>query len=81
MGFVTVVLGTGTNWAQGEAIGFGHFHRVAHKTRGGALGQSGHSNIGRTETKSNAYFGKSLVRLACNQEKNKEKSENEIKGN
>lgn len=25
--------------------------------------------------KSNAYFGKSLVRLACNQEKKKEKSE------
>lgn len=33
---------------------------------------SGHGNIRRTEKKSNAYFGKTLVRLACNQEKNKE---------
>lgn len=29
----------------------------------------------KNRKKSNAYFGKSLVRLACNQEKNKDKSE------
>lgn len=29
----------------------------------------------KNRKKSNAYFGKSLVRLACNQEKNKEKSD------
>lgn len=75
MGFVTVALCTGASWAQGEATGFGHFHRAAHKTRGGALGKGGHRNIQKNRKKSNAYFGKSLVRLACNQEKNKEKSE------
>lgn len=35
----------------------------------------GHRKVGKTEKKSNAYFGKSLVRLACKQEKNKAKSD------
>lgn len=75
MGFVTVVLCKGTSWAQGEATGFGHFHRAAHKTRVGALGGRCAHEYLKNRKKSNAYFGKSLVRLACNQEKNKEKSE------
>ena len=33
----------------------------------------------KNRKKSNAYFGKSLVRLACNQEKNKEKSDRKKK--
>lgn len=33
----------------------------------------------RKKRKSNAYFGKSLVRLACNREKNKEKSDWKLK--
>lgn len=57
--------------------GSGHLHRAAHKTGGGAEG-GGHRDIQRTE-KSNAYFGKSLVRLACNQEKKKEKKSDRTK--
>lgn len=53
--------------------GWDIFHRAAHKTGGGAQGRWGDRNILKNRKKSNAYFGKSLVRLACNQEKNKEK--------
>lgn len=76
MGLVTVAVCTGTSWVQGEALqtGFGHFHRAAHKTRGGAEGRWAQRYL-KNRKKSNAYFGKSLVRLACNQEKNKEKSD------
>lgn len=51
--------------------GLGHLHRAAHKTRGGAEGRWAQRYL-KNRKKSNAYFGKSLVRLACNQEKNKE---------
>lgn len=37
------------------------------------------TEIFEEQKKSNAYFGKSLVRLACNQEKNKEKSDRKMK--
>lgn len=58
--------------------GFGHFNRAAHKTSGGAEGRWAQSYL-KNRKKSNAYFGKSLVRLACNQEKNKEKSDRKTK--
>lgn len=52
---------------------FRHFHRAASKTRrgGGAEGRW-RTDIFEEQKKSNAYFGKSLVRLACNKEKNTE---------
>lgn len=63
-------------------LGPGHFHGEAHKTRGAGAGTE--IVKGRKE-KSNAYFGKSLVRLACKQEKenqieNKTKSNKKKKG-
>lgn len=75
MGLVKAALCTGTSWFQGEALQtrFRHLHREAHKTRGGAEGRWAQRYL-KNRKKSNAYFGKSLVRLACNQEKNKEKS-------
>lgn len=58
--------------------GLEHLHRAAHKTRGGAQQRWGQKYL-KNRKKSNAYFGKSLVRLACNQEKNKEKSDRKMK--
>lgn len=66
---------------QCEALqtGFRTFaQRAAHKTRGGAQQRWGQKYL-KNRKKSNAYFGKSLVRLACNQEKNKEKSDRKMK--
>lgn len=42
---------------------------------GGRTGELGTGIFSKNRKKSNAYFGKSLVRLACSQEKNKEKSD------
>lgn len=44
----TVAVCSGTSWVQGEALqtgGLGHFHRAAHKTRGGGRGGGGHKDI------------------------------------
>jgi len=38
----------------------------------------GTDTLEEQKKKSNAYFGKSLVRLACKQEKNKEKSDRKM---
>lgn len=74
MGLATVALCT-----QGQAgwsIPKNRGRHIEQLTRRDVLQkEGGHRNIRRTEKKSNAYFGKSLVRLACNQEKNKEKSD------
>lgn len=67
----------GSGWSIANRV-FGHFHRAAHKTRGGAEGRWAQKYL-KNRKKSNAYFGKSLVRLACNQEKNKEKSDRKMK--
>lgn len=58
MGLVMVAVCTETSWVRGGKVGvgeasqtrFGHFHRAAHKTRGGAWGGredggAGHRNI------------------------------------
>lgn len=79
MGIATAAVCTrGQAGFQGEAFEkqeccFLGFFFTAQLTRQEVLQrESGHGNIRRTEKKSNAYFGKTLVRLACNQEKNKE---------
>lgn len=65
--------GFGGKHSKNRNVVFWGFFFTAQLTRQEVLQrESGHGNIRRTEKKSNAYFGKTLVRLACNQEKNKE---------
>ena len=77
-----VAVCTGASWDQSEALqtGLGHFPQSSSQDKSWGTGKvrrgkegRGDRNILKNRKKSNAYFGKSLVRLACNQEKNKEK--------
>lgn len=58
------------------ARGIKHSRRIWEISTGRKVGTD---TVEEQKRKSDAYFGKSLVRLACKQEKNKEKSESKTR--